>query len=240
VVLKFHSTCVVHVPRPSTGIASRSTRPLRVTWPPSQWTAPSSSSTRAQDRRWPEGYLAQRCAKLTWRDLPHSQIFRTSRTYEYIWIHQVYFSFSEFDYDNIQSSSRSSTFSRSCRSSCRSFGAVGQLFLKIIHTSVWAGQKRLSQLAKWKTAEEALWNSSAPWSFDMAEMHRKIMGKPWQNHRNMGKLWGNLSEKIAILLIFHHQSIEIDRHGDLTWFNWWYMVIYAHIMCISYEHIGSR
>ncbi len=29
-----------------------------------------------------------------------------------------------------------------------------QLFLKIIHTSVWAGQKRLSQLAKWKTAEE--------------------------------------------------------------------------------------
>ncbi|EKX72952.1 pre-mRNA splicing factor prp8 family member protein [Theileria equi strain WA] len=31
---------------------------------------------------------------------------------------------------------------------------TGQLFLKVIHTSVWAGQKRLSQLAKWKTAEE--------------------------------------------------------------------------------------
>lgn len=31
---------------------------------------------------------------------------------------------------------------------------TGQLFLKIIHTSVWAGQKRLSQLAKWKTSEE--------------------------------------------------------------------------------------
>lgn len=30
----------------------------------------------------------------------------------------------------------------------------GQLFLKIIHTSVWAGQKRLSQLSKWKAAEE--------------------------------------------------------------------------------------
>ena len=30
----------------------------------------------------------------------------------------------------------------------------GQLFLKIIHTSVFAGQKRLGQLAKWKTAEE--------------------------------------------------------------------------------------
>eukprot|EP00981_Chlorochromonas_danica_P006074 scaffold1268_cov174-Ochromonas_danica.AAC.8 len=31
---------------------------------------------------------------------------------------------------------------------------TGQLFLKIIHTSVWAGQKRLAQLAKWKTSEE--------------------------------------------------------------------------------------
>ena len=31
---------------------------------------------------------------------------------------------------------------------------TGQLFMKIIHTSVWAGQKRLGQLAKWKTAEE--------------------------------------------------------------------------------------
>lgn len=30
----------------------------------------------------------------------------------------------------------------------------GQLFLKVIHTSTWAGQKRLGQLAKWKTAEE--------------------------------------------------------------------------------------
>jgi len=31
---------------------------------------------------------------------------------------------------------------------------TGQLFLKIIHTSTWAGQKRLSQLSKWKCAEE--------------------------------------------------------------------------------------
>ena len=30
----------------------------------------------------------------------------------------------------------------------------GQLFLRIIHTSVWLGQKRLAQLAKWKTCEE--------------------------------------------------------------------------------------
>ena len=31
---------------------------------------------------------------------------------------------------------------------------TGQLFLKVIHASVWAGQKRLNQLSKWKTAEE--------------------------------------------------------------------------------------
>ena len=31
---------------------------------------------------------------------------------------------------------------------------TGQLFLKVIHRSVWAGQKRLSQLSKWKAAEE--------------------------------------------------------------------------------------
>lgn len=37
---------------------------------------------------------------------------------------------------------------------------TGQLFLKIIHTSVWAGQKRLSQLAKWKTAEEVAASSA--------------------------------------------------------------------------------
>lgn len=33
---------------------------------------------------------------------------------------------------------------------------IGRLFMKIIHTSVWAGQKRLGQLSKWKTAEELL------------------------------------------------------------------------------------
>ncbi|EPQ26542.1 uncharacterized protein PFL1_05864 [Pseudozyma flocculosa PF-1] len=30
----------------------------------------------------------------------------------------------------------------------------GQLYCKIVHTSVWAGQKRLGQLARWKSAEE--------------------------------------------------------------------------------------
>ena len=31
---------------------------------------------------------------------------------------------------------------------------TGQLYMKVIHASVWAGQKRISQLSKWKTAEE--------------------------------------------------------------------------------------
>ncbi|KAJ2825365.1 pre-mRNA-splicing factor 8, partial [Coemansia erecta] len=33
---------------------------------------------------------------------------------------------------------------------------TGQCFIKVIHSSVWAGQKRLGQLAKWKTAEETV------------------------------------------------------------------------------------
>ncbi|KAL0246061.1 hypothetical protein GEMRC1_007277 [Eukaryota sp. GEM-RC1] len=31
---------------------------------------------------------------------------------------------------------------------------IGQLYLKVMHTSLWAGQKRLGGVAKWKTAEE--------------------------------------------------------------------------------------
>ena len=46
---------------------------------------------------------------------------------------------------------------------------TGQLFLKIIHTSVWAGQKRLSQLAKWKTAEEVR-VAERPWL-----MHARLL-----------------------------------------------------------------
>lgn len=45
---------------------------------------------------------------------------------------------------------------------------TGQLFLKIIHTSVWAGQKRLGQLAKWKTAEEVPPLPSSCWTHSCA------------------------------------------------------------------------
>jgi len=56
---------------------------------------------------------------------------------------------------------------------------TGQLFLKIIHTSVWAGQKRLGQLAKWKTAEEVrhslllLYNTALRFSFQMRGAKRE-------------------------------------------------------------------
>lgn len=33
---------------------------------------------------------------------------------------------------------------------------TGQLYMKVIHTSVWQGQKRRGPLAKWKAAEEVL------------------------------------------------------------------------------------
>lgn len=49
---------------------------------------------------------------------------------------------------------------------------TGHLFLKIIHTSVWAGQKRLSQLAKWKAAEEV---SALVRSFPKEEQPKQII-----------------------------------------------------------------
>lgn len=49
---------------------------------------------------------------------------------------------------------------------------TGQLFLKIIHTSVWAGQKRLGQVRSWplpswgrEGGREAFWVPSGPHSF---------------------------------------------------------------------------
>ena len=48
----------------------------------------------------------------------------------------------------------------------------GQLYLKIIHTSVWSNQKRLGQLAKWKTAEEV---SALIKSLPVEEQPRQII-----------------------------------------------------------------
>ena len=49
---------------------------------------------------------------------------------------------------------------------------TGHLFLKIIHTSVWTGQKRLSQLAKWKAAEEV---SALIRSFPKEEQPKQVI-----------------------------------------------------------------
>ena len=58
----------------------------------------------------------------------------------------------------------------------------GQLFLKIIHTSVWAGQKRLSQLAKWKTAEEVAALVRSVW---FRGVHEGALGWKWRDGRDM-------------------------------------------------------
>ena len=48
---------------------------------------------------------------------------------------------------------------------------LSQLFLKIIHTSVWAGQKCLGQLAKWKTVEVA----ALVWSLPVKEQLKQVI-----------------------------------------------------------------
>jgi len=48
---------------------------------------------------------------------------------------------------------------------------TGQLFLKIIHTSVWTGQKGLGQVAKWKSAEV----TALIWSLPVEEQPKQII-----------------------------------------------------------------
>ena len=49
---------------------------------------------------------------------------------------------------------------------------TGKVYLKIIHVSTWAGQKRLGPLAKWKTAEEV---AALIRSLPMEEQPRQII-----------------------------------------------------------------
>merc|ERR1719397_1168019 len=65
---------------------------------------------------------------------------------------------------------------------------TGQLFLKIIHTSVWAGQKRLGQLAKWKTAREHVLRERG-FVERLNESHESHMKRLSDTHR----------EKVALL-----------------------------------------
>lgn len=92
---------------------------------------------------------------------------------------------------------------------------TGQLFLKIIHTSVWAGQKRLSQLARWKTAEEvaALIRSLPP-----EEQPRQLIvtRKPMLDPLEVHLLdFPNIVIKGSELMLPFSSCMQIEKFGDL-------------------------
>ncbi len=92
---------------------------------------------------------------------------------------------------------------------------TGQLFLKIIHTSVWAGQKRLGQLAKWKTAEEvAALIRSLPIEEQPKQVivTRKGMLDPLEVHLLD---FPNIVIKGSELQLPFQASLKIEKFGDL-------------------------
>ncbi len=92
---------------------------------------------------------------------------------------------------------------------------TGQLFLKIIHTSVWAGQKRLSQLAKWKTAEEvAALIRSMPIEEQPKQIivTRKGMLDPLETHCLD---FPNIVLKGSELQLPFQACLKIEKFGDL-------------------------
>eukprot|EP01116_Phalansterium_solitarium_P013287 TRINITY_DN3060_c0_g1_i1.p1 TRINITY_DN3060_c0_g1~~TRINITY_DN3060_c0_g1_i1.p1 ORF type:complete len:1968 (+),score=834.25 TRINITY_DN3060_c0_g1_i1:213-6116(+) len=92
---------------------------------------------------------------------------------------------------------------------------TGQLFLKIIHTSVWAGQKRLGQLAKWKTAEEvAALIRSLPVEEQPKQIivTRKGMLDPLEVHLLD---FPNIVKKGSDLQLPFQACMKIEKFGDL-------------------------
>merc|ERR1712032_1464191 len=92
---------------------------------------------------------------------------------------------------------------------------TGQLFLKIIHTSVWAGQKRLSQLAKWKTAEEvAALIRSLPIEEQPKQIivTRKGMLDPLEVHCLD---FPNIVLKGSELQLPFQSALKVEKFGDL-------------------------
>lgn len=92
---------------------------------------------------------------------------------------------------------------------------TGQLFLKIIHTSVWAGQKRLGQLAKWKTAEEvAALIRSLPVEEQPKQIivTRKGMLDPLEVHLLD---FPNIVIKGSELQLPFQAAMKLERFGDL-------------------------
>ena len=92
---------------------------------------------------------------------------------------------------------------------------TGQLFLKIIHTSAWAGQKRLGQLAKWKTAEEvAALVRSLPIEEQPKQIivTRKGMLDPLEVHLLD---FPNIVIKGSELTLPFQACLKIEKFGDL-------------------------
>lgn len=92
---------------------------------------------------------------------------------------------------------------------------TGQLFLKIVHTSVWAGQKRLGQLAKWKTAEEvAALIRSLPVEEQPKQIivTRKGMLDPLEVHLLD---FPNIVIKGSELQLPFQAAMKLERFGDL-------------------------
>lgn len=93
---------------------------------------------------------------------------------------------------------------------------TGQLFLKIIHTLVWAGQKRLGQLAKWKTAEEvAALVRSLPREEQPKQLiaTRKGVIDPLEVHMLD---FPNISIRSSELHLPFASALKIDKLGDVV------------------------
>ncbi|KAL5614752.1 uncharacterized protein BROUX77_000589 [Berkeleyomyces rouxiae] len=92
---------------------------------------------------------------------------------------------------------------------------TGQLFLKIIHTSVWAGQKRLGQLAKWKTAEEvAALIRSLPHEEQPRQLivTRKGLLDPLEVHLLD---FPNISIRASELQLPFQAAMKVEKLGDM-------------------------
>jgi pre-mRNA-processing factor 8 len=91
---------------------------------------------------------------------------------------------------------------------------TGQLFLKIVHTSVWDGQKRLGQLAKWKTEDEvaALIRSLPVEEQPKHSVTRKGMLDPLEVHLLD---FPNIVIKGSELQLPIQACLKVENFGDL-------------------------
>ncbi|KCV67421.1 pre-mRNA-processing-splicing factor 8 [Fonticula alba] len=93
---------------------------------------------------------------------------------------------------------------------------TGQLYMKIIHASTWKGQKRLSQLARWKTAEEV---ASLIRSLPVEEqprqliVTRKAMLDPLSMYMND---FPNITIKGSELQLPFKACLNLETFGDLV------------------------